>query len=272
MPSPPPQAGSEAPPPPRPNNPSQPPPPQQPQETSPPPQSAQQDPTTQPQPEQNTQQHQEATEDQEDREDSPPLPERHTPITPGPRAARLQDVFGTALRRTLARMSVDNFGACYPTIAREAPRTLESVQRQTVERLAGLCEKEFQSILQSRNVIPRLNELEALLSDAATRRQSSPAGSEPPIPPHTLPAQTILQAHLTPHIAAQQSQISTALRGIQTENSALFGEVEAQRAEIDSLLDEIGRTLADMDAASALLSEVVEGLSSEGRGVDVEMD
>ena len=72
--------------------------------------------------------------------DSPPLPPKHTPATPGPRAARLQQLFATTLRHTLDKVSRDNFGACFPTVAARAPGTLEFVQRQMVERLRGLCE------------------------------------------------------------------------------------------------------------------------------------
>ena len=198
--------------------------------------------------------------DAEDREASPPLPERHTPVTPGPRAARLQDLFATTLRHTVDKVSRDNFAACFPTVAAKAPGTLEFVQRQMVERLKGLCQvfllfsfflpfcmtvlyelllsllyyyslcvlllligypsntsrfigiprwitkipssyqtcsrlipiqspqhrelthtlqKEFDNILTARNVVPKLNELEALLSDAALRKH---AGGDAPIP------------------------------------------------------------------------------------------
>ena len=72
---------------------------------------------------------------------SPPLPPKHTPITPGPRASRLQDLFSTTLRHTLDKVNgSDNFGACFPTISAKAPGTLEFVRRQMVERLRGLCE------------------------------------------------------------------------------------------------------------------------------------
>lgn len=71
---------------------------------------------------------------------SPPLPSKHTAVTPGPRAARLQDVFADRLRRTLDRVSWPNFAACYPTMAANAPATLQFVQRQMVERLGAQCQ------------------------------------------------------------------------------------------------------------------------------------
>jgi len=68
-------------------------------------------------------------------------------VTPGPRATRLQELFAATLKRTLDKISRDNFGSCFPTVAAKAPGTLEFVQRQMVERLRGLCEVSFSFFL-----------------------------------------------------------------------------------------------------------------------------
>jgi len=160
--------------------------------------------------------------------DSPPLPARHTAVTPGPKAARLQELFASSLAHTLAKISWDNFAACYPTIAARAPGTLKHVQKQMVDRLGQLCnvrlgpplpfpshlyfwpwmclivlwlgskalanplpclfiQEEFERVLQNRNVVPKLNELESIFSDAARRREGHPEGQPPPIPYVLLP-------------------------------------------------------------------------------------
>lgn len=75
--------------------------------------------------------------------DSPPLPPAPVPavVVPGPRAARLQQLFASTLHHTLDKVvRGGNFGACFPTVAARAPGTLEFVQRQMVDRLRGLCE------------------------------------------------------------------------------------------------------------------------------------
>ncbi len=59
-------------------------------------------------------------------------------IQPGPRAARLQALFESVAKRSLDKISKENFAACFPTAAAKAPGTLEFVQRQMVERLGGL--------------------------------------------------------------------------------------------------------------------------------------
>lgn len=74
------------------------------------------------------------------RTSSPPLPERHTAVTPGPRAARLQQLYAQSLRHTLSKLGWDNFAGCYPTVARRAEPVLRQVQAQMVDKLGDKCE------------------------------------------------------------------------------------------------------------------------------------
>ncbi|KAL5928027.1 hypothetical protein ACKVWE_003812 [Pyricularia oryzae] len=104
---------------------------------------------------------------------SPPLPARHTAVAPGPRATALQQAFDEALNRTLAKLEWDKFAACYPTVSARAPNSLRSVQQRVVGLLSEKCRKEFQIILDERQVVPKLNELEALVSEAAMRRKDA---------------------------------------------------------------------------------------------------
>ncbi|EGO58264.1 hypothetical protein NEUTE1DRAFT_122534 [Neurospora tetrasperma FGSC 2508] len=194
-------------------------------------------------------------------------------ITPGPRATRLQQLFSTTLRHTLDKISRDNFAACYPTIAARAPGTLEFVQRQMVERLGVQCDKEFNSILQTRQVVPKLNELETLVGEANKRkREAGGDDATPPVPPHTLPPSIILSAHLAPHLTTTHSSLTTTLQQTQAENHQLFQEIQAQRAEIEELLAVVEKALKDIEGANELLEGVVEkGLVEETRGVDGEI-
>ncbi|KAF7545336.1 hypothetical protein G7046_g9591 [Stylonectria norvegica] len=146
---------------------------------------------------------------------SPPLPARHTATTPGPRAARLQELYAQRLQHTLGKLAWDKVAGCYPTVAVRAEGVLRQVQGQMVEKLGEKCEvsclsgeragvweereregrrrfanhpsprvqKEFDNILAARQVIPKLNDLESLISAASTRRAaSSPNSSTLPTP------------------------------------------------------------------------------------------
>lgn len=226
---------------------------------------------------------------------SPPLPSRHTAATPGPRAQRFQEMFSLALNHTLTKISPDNFASCYPTVAAQAPGVLGQVQRAMVDRFADLCNQEFGRVQARYNVVPKLNELEGLVSDAerrrraqaqaAARRKAKGKGKErdgegegddentrKPTPPHLLPADAILAAHLAPHLASQQSQMNAKLQNTQAANVALWDEIQKQRAEVDELLGALEKALADVDGAAALLDEVpAEELARESRTVEAEM-
>lgn len=227
---------------------------------------------------------------------SPPLPSRHTAATPGPRAQRFQEMFGLALNHTLTKISPDNFASCYPTVAAQAPGVLGQVQRAMVDRFADLCNQEFGRVQARYAVVPRLNELEALVSDAERRRRAQASAAarrkgkgkgkageqgeddegenagKKPTPPHLLPAGDVLAAHLAPHLASQQSQMNARLQNTQAANVALWGEIQAQRAEVDELLGALERALADVGGAAALLDEVpAEELARESRTVEAEM-
>ncbi|KAK7755391.1 hypothetical protein SLS62_002618 [Diatrype stigma] len=216
------------------------------------------------------------------RANSPPLPTRHTAQAPGPRASRFQDVLNSTLAHTLAKISWDNFAACYPTVAEHAPAALRAVQRQMVDRLGALCKKEFASILEARNVVSRLNELETLVIEAERRRDEAgmEGREEPPIPPHVLPPEAVLAAHLAPHLAQQQSQLNARLQTTQAHNARLFADIRRQRAEVESLVALLQKVLDDVDAANAALEEgedanggvgVAEDLARETRAVEAEM-
>ncbi|RYP54237.1 hypothetical protein DL769_010388 [Monosporascus sp. CRB-8-3] len=232
-----------------------------------------QQPQPQPQEEQGQEQQQQRQQEGQQAPDSPPLPARPTAQAPGPRASRFQAVLDSSLSHTLAKISWDNFAACYPTIAAQAPGTLRAVQRQMVDRLGALCKKEFASILQARNVVARLNELETLVSEAERRRdEAGLAGQEqPPVPPHVLPADVVLAAHLAPHLAQQRSQLNARLQTTQAHNARLFADVQRQRAEAESLVALLARLLDDVDGAVAALDPVAQDLAAETRDVEVEM-
>lgn len=271
----------------------------------------QQPPSSQPQqssatnsPDANVQDEQQQQQQQQQRQEqdpgataSPPLPNRHTATTPGPRAQRFQEMFDLALNHTLTRISLENFASCYPTIASQAPHILKQVQRGMVDRLAHLCNQEFAAVLSRYQVVARLNELESLVSDAEQRRRrsnNSPAQTRKaagkrkadhdgadgtasaekpkPTPPHLLPANAVLAAHLAPHLVGQQSQMNARLQNTQAANATLWEAVQAQRREVEELLGALEAVLRDVDGAAALMDGVpAEELARESQTVEAEM-
>ncbi|KAJ4141502.1 hypothetical protein NW768_000715 [Fusarium equiseti] len=216
-------------------------------------------------PQEAPQQQQEGAEQQTEQEPpaSPPLPQRHTAVSPGPRAARLQELYARSLKKTLGKIGWENVAGCYPTVAKRAEGVLKQVQGQMVDKLGEKCEKEFENIMVSRQVVPKLNDLESLISDASHRRAEST--TEPPTPPHMLPPSTILAAHLTPTLTAHQSQLNARLQTTQSQNALLHDEVQRQREEIRALLDALEAVVADVQGANDALRPIVDDVAAETR-------
>ncbi|KAK5989990.1 hypothetical protein PT974_08253 [Cladobotryum mycophilum] len=198
----------------------------------------------------------------------PPPPQQQQPVIPGPRATRFQQLYAHSLQRTLGKLKWDNFAACYPTIAKKAEPVLRQVQGQMVDKLGEKCEKEFENIMVTRQVVPKINELENLISDASHRRASSADGPEP-TPPHLLPAEAILAAHLTPTLTSHQSHLNARLQTAQSHNAILYDEIHRQRAEIDSLMQALESAVGDIRGANAALAPVVQQIAAEARQADV---
>ncbi|KAH0528520.1 hypothetical protein TsFJ059_003374 [Trichoderma semiorbis] len=190
------------------------------------------------------------------------------PVVLGPRASRLQELYAQSLKRTLGKLKWDNFAACYPTVASRAEPVLKQVQAQMVEKLGEKCEKEFESILVTRQVVPKLNDLETLISEATHRRISAPPDAPKPTPPHLLSAKDILSAHLAPSLASHQSLLNARLQTAQSHNAILYEQIQSQRAEIEKLLDSLEATVGDVKSANEALEPVVAQLAREAREAD----
>lgn len=102
----------------------------------------------------------------------------HPAPAPGLRASRLHQVFDQALARTLRANSYANFSGCFPTPARHVPASLESVWRQLNAKLEESAKAEFEEILEERDAVRHLNDLDRLVAEAKVRRQKEKEGAE----------------------------------------------------------------------------------------------
>ncbi|TGO81802.1 hypothetical protein BPOR_1011g00040 [Botrytis porri] len=119
-----------------------------------------------------------------------------------------------------------------------------------VSRLRQFALDEFEMILQERRVVERLNGLEGVIESARRR-------------PHTLPAPSILAAHLTPLYTTQQSQLNAKLQTTQSQNASLADEIQKQREEIEKLVRGVEIVVEDLDRANEVMDREVDGLGKE---------
>ncbi|KAJ5562383.1 hypothetical protein N7535_003164 [Penicillium sp. DV-2018c] len=209
------------------------------------------------------------TEPNSHQQPSPPGPARTTPPTPGPRASRLNQVFDQALARTLRANSYANFASCFPTPARHVPASLESVWRQLNAKLEANAKAEFEDIIAERDAVAQLNELDRLVGDARARREREEKGEEgggeegqqgrERIVPHTLGAEELYKAHLTPYLREVQSTLDARLEATHAENAELAQTVQKQRVEIERLLANLGLVVSDIEGAATAAAQFSKG-------------
>ncbi|KAJ5908029.1 Nnf1 [Penicillium taxi] len=169
----------------------------------------------------------------------------------GLRATRLNQVFGQALARTLRANSYSNFAGCFPTPAKYVPASLESVWRQLNAKLEESASAEFDEIITERDAVGYLNELDRLCSEAKARKELEEGnGKEPGDAPHTLGADELFNAYLTPYLQEAQSTLNKKLESTQAENTELAQIVQAQRLEIEKILSHLESILADVEGAA----------------------
>ncbi|EFE44076.1 hypothetical protein TRV_01150 [Trichophyton verrucosum HKI 0517] len=213
-----------------------------------------------------------AAKQNEPQEPSPsPPPAAPVPLTPGPRASRLQQVFSQALLHTIRTNSYANFSACFPTPAKHVPRSLESVWRQLNAKLEESARAEFDDILHERGVVRRLNELDRLVGEAKLRRENGEGANSAPA--HTLTAKELYQAHLAPILAKAQSSLETQTEEVQKKNTELASRIESQRQEIQQLLASLEAVVGDIQGAVKSMDEFDEDntLRKEAEQMDEEI-
>jgi hypothetical protein len=80
-----------------------------------------------------------------DKQSISPHPEPTTAPTPGARASAFLTLYQKTLSTTLRTISYDNFAACFPTIAKNAPENLRGLHKAMIQRLEGFAQVGFLS-------------------------------------------------------------------------------------------------------------------------------
>jgi kinetochore protein NNF1 len=206
-----------------------------------------------------------------------PVPAPPVAESPGPRAAGLINVFNTAVKATLDKLSNDSFAGCFPTTAKYKPDVLDDVRRQLTSQLDHAWKNNFESILAQRNVIQSLNSLDQCIEDARARKKKAELDAnggpvENPVSLHTLPPSSIYLAHLMPFLEEHTTLLNAQLAATQDSNTELLSTITAQRAEIETLVRSLENVIHDLETSAQMMGQDnVQGLSKEIRELETEM-
>ncbi|KAL8717686.1 MAG: hypothetical protein Q9225_005094 [Loekoesia sp. 1 TL-2023] len=199
---------------------------------------------------------------------SPP-PQPPVALTPGPRAAQFQKLFGDALNHTIRTCSYSKFSSCFPTPAKYASQTLNSIWQQITIKVEASAKKEFEDIMVERDVVAGLNELERLVTEARSRKER---GVEVGEPPHTLPPERLYLAHLAPYLRQTETELEGELKRLQSENEELVEGIQGQREDAEQLIGGLEAFIADLERANEIMGNEVDGKGVKREVADVEQE
>jgi kinetochore protein NNF1 len=183
----------------------------------------------------------------------PPSAPTQSIIQPGPRAAALKKIYTSALTSTLKSNSYENFSSCFPTPAKYCPTALEGVYRQLNTRLEAECTKEFEKILEERNVIEGLNHWDDILDQARQRRDRAVDDQRDDSGLHLLSAEDLHAAFLDGYLVKVTGEMHDKLVETQVRNRQIMSNIEKQREEIDRLTSGLEGMVKDIDGAVKVL-------------------
>lgn len=152
---------------------------------------------------------------------------------PKVRYTRLQQVFDTALRQSLSKFqNWSKLSACFPTMAgtTEGKLHLLNCQKQVTEYWTQLSKREFQEILEERNVRAKLDKLDELIHIAEKRYADQDSNNNNPsssseIPLNELTTDRLLSCNAHTQRVKQMHELESRYNKVLQLNKSLETEI-----------------------------------------------
>ena len=103
--------------------------------------------------------------------------------------------------------------------------------------------------MEERSVVEGLNQWDTLIEDARRRKNRAVEGEPPGRPPHTLTADELYTAHLTPFLSEAAVELESRLQKTQLNNQQMMQTIEAQRAEMEQLVAGLEGVVKDIEGS-----------------------
>ena len=152
--------------------------------------------------------------------------------------------------------------------------------------------REFEEILQERDVVTGLNDLDRLVAEARGRREGGEEAMAQPsvfscqwrkydecprltdgFRMHEIPPQQLFLAHLTPYLNETRTKLEAEMVQSQDENERLMKDIHGQEEEVESIINGLEAAIRDLEGANEAMEDAVEkgDVKSEAREVDREI-
>ncbi|CAG8677215.1 21039_t:CDS:2 [Rhizophagus irregularis] len=184
------------------------------------------------------------------------------------RSKKVKQMLGSCLGETLDNFSYEKVAQCYPTLAKEQPERLQQALSQVKEFLKTNTEEEFEAILEQRNILEKLDELDDIIAKA---KKCQKDGHSPIQPMINVDPKTIIRAKTLPIKFEEKKNLEREFLKINQENESLMSEVRIKKKQIDCLSQSIQEIITENDKVGQLyaVAEASKAETGGGEGVEV---
>lgn len=153
---------------------------------------------------------------------------------------RLNQVVKKAVEQTIKRLLMpEQLEKCFPTISKMdgGPEALEMARKQMQKYFHSTCFKQFEHILENRDIHRKLDELDEIIHDAQQRRDLSLAESD--ISVDTLTASQLIEATVALTRQDSVKKLTMIYDQLVLDNKQLFQELRELAQQLDLLKQDI---------------------------------
>ncbi|ORY03626.1 hypothetical protein K493DRAFT_404935 [Basidiobolus meristosporus CBS 931.73] len=168
----------------------------------------------------------------------------------GPRMTKLRVLLEKALSKTLKNCSYDKVAQCFSQLAQDSPEALQSAVDQVVDFLKTRINEEFETIVEKRDLINKLNSLDELIASAKKMNQKEAVSLQRPAPEIAILSKTVVSKR------EEMERLKAQLLEVQQENSGLMEDLKAKNKAMESNKKEVMGMLQEIDQAMSLASNV----------------
>ncbi|GBC05070.1 hypothetical protein RclHR1_06000004 [Rhizophagus clarus] len=166
-----------------------------------------------------------------------------------PRSKKVKQMLENCLGETLNNFSYEKVAQCYPTLAKEQPERLKQALSQVKDFLKTNTEEEFEAILEQRNILEKLNELDDIIAKAKKRQKDRQ-------PMVNIDPKTIIRAKTLPIKFEEKKNLEREFLKINQENESLMSEIRIKKKQIDCLSQSIQGIITENDKVVDVATEI----------------
>ncbi|CAG8633705.1 5380_t:CDS:2 [Funneliformis caledonium] len=170
------------------------------------------------------------------------------------RSKKVKQALESCLGGTLRSFSFEKVAQCYPTLAKEQPERLQEALNQVKEFLKTSAEEEFNSILEQRKILEKLNEFDDIIAKAKTHQTEGHIPIQPT--QSNISPKAIICAKILPIKFEELRNLEREYLTINQENESLMSEIRLKKKQMNCLIQPIQEIMSESDKVVEVAAEI----------------